>query len=362
MNDSQSNRKSNNLDRINVAQEPKEDALTTLIEENQELSNQYEEIVARANTLAVEVEIARLEFDQIFDAVGDPLWVVDEENNILRINKSFLDHLKLEHKSAALGKKCYEILASPICQTEKCPMTRIKKGSKRVEMDIELEMIAGDNSAYWLTGTPLYGLAGETLGVVEHFKEITERKSHEKALKDANKELEKLAVTDGLTQLANRRVFDEALQKEWLRMRRDQQPLSVILSDIDSFKRYNDHYGHQEGDVCLKEVANCIQASVCRPGDMVARYGGEEFVVILPNTASDGAFQVAEKIRSSIASLKREHARSDVAEFVTISLGVATIIPPVNGGNPEGLVKTADDALYASKEAGRNRVTVRDLG
>jgi diguanylate cyclase (GGDEF)-like protein len=112
----------------------------------------------------------------------------------------------------------------------------------------------------------------------------------------------------------------------------------------------------------LNAVAECIKTSVQRSADLVARYGGEEFVIILPNTNSDGAFRVAERIRIAIFSLKLAHSRSDMDDYVTISSGVATIIPTMNGGNPQGLVKTADDALYASKEAGRNFVTVRDLG
>ncbi len=337
------------------------DELKALKEENQDLLDMYEEVYSRANMLTVEAEIARLEFDQIFDAVGDPVWVIDEENTILRVNKAFIDILNLKNKTAVIGKKCHEILASPICRTENCPTQRIKKGNRRTESDIELEITKGNFYPFWLTGTPLFGLASEIIGVVEQFKDITERKKHEKALENANMELEKLAVTDGLTQLANRRIFDETLQKEWLRMRRVQQPISVILSDIDFFKRYNDHYGHPQGDACLQAVADCIKNSVQRPADMVARYGGEEFVIILPDTPSDGAFKVAEKIRTNVSSLKREHAGSEVNDFVTLSLGVATIIPPMKGVHPDDLVKTADDALYASKDAGRNTVTVRDL-
>ena len=171
-----------------------------------------------------------------------------------------------------------------------------------------------------------------------------------------------LAVTDELTQLANRRIFDESLRKEWLRMRREQHPLSVIIGDIDFFKRYNDYYGHQKGDACLKAVAECIKSSVHRSTDIVARYGGEEFVVLLPNTPSDGAFRVAEKMRTNVASMNREHTRSKVQNYVTISLGVATLVPPMDGGNPEKLVKMADDALYASKDAGRNLVMVKKPG
>ena len=330
-----------------------EDELNAAKRENEELLSQYEEAFARANMLTVEAEIARLEFDQIFDAVGDPLWVVDNKYRILRVNKSFVDLLNLKNKKDALDKKCYEVLASPICRTKDCPMKRIRNGKRRVELDIELEIAEGNVNPFWLTGTPLFGLTYEIIGIVEHFKEITKRKSHEKALEDANKKLETLAVTDGLTQLANRRIFDETIQKEWQRLRRDRQPLSVILGDIDYFKSYNDHYGHQEGDACLKAVAECIKNSVHRAADMVARYGGEEFVILLPNTPSDGAFHIAEKIRTSVSSMEREHVGSKVKGFVTISLGIATIIPPKSEDSPAVLVKAADEALYASKAAGR---------
>jgi diguanylate cyclase (GGDEF)-like protein/PAS domain S-box-containing protein len=337
-----------------------EDELNSLKKENEYLLNQYDEVFSQLNTLVVEAEIAHLEFDQVFDAVGDPLWVVSNDCTILRINKSFINLSGLERKSDAIGNKCYEILASPICRTKNCPLKKIKYGRRRVELDIELKITNGNRHPFWLTATPLFGVANEIIGVVEQFKEITERKNYEKALKKANLKLERLAVTDGLTQLANRRMFDETLKKEWLRMRRDQQPLSVIVGDIDFFKNYNDYYGHQEGDACLKAVAGCIKSSVQRSGDMVARYGGEEFVVLLPNTPSDGAFRVAEKMRIAVSSMNHEHARSKVQNFVTISLGVATLVPPMNGDNPEDLVKLADDALYASKKAGRNLVTVRD--
>ena len=338
-----------------------EDELISLKKENEDLLNQYDDVFSQLNTLVVEAEIAHLEFNQIFDAVGDPLWVVSNDYTILRINKSFINLFDLESKSVAIGKKCYEVLASPICQTINCPLKKIKNGRRRVELDVELQIANGNIHPFWLTAKPLFGVANEIIGAVEQFKEITERKNYEEALKKANLKLERLAVTDGLTQLANRRMFDESLKNEWLRMRRDQQPLSVIIGDIDFFKRYNDYYGHQEGDACLKAVAGCIKSSIHRSSDMVARYGGEEFVALLPNTPSEGALRVAERMRTAVSSMNHEHARSEVQNCVTISLGVATLVPPVNGGNPEDLVKLADDALYASKEAGRNLVTVKDF-
>jgi diguanylate cyclase (GGDEF)-like protein len=166
----------------------------------------------------------------------------------------------------------------------------------------------------------------------------------------ANTVLERLATMDGLTQLANRRCFDETIQREWLRARLETQPVSVILGDVDYFKLYNDHYGHQGGDECLKAVANCLQTSLLRPGDFIARYGGEEFVVILPNTDSDGAQKVAENLRSAVLALKREHKLSKVNQYVTMSFGVASVVPKNKGFGFEDLIRSADDCLYASQK------------
>ena len=335
-----------------------EDERDTLQHENVELTEQYEELAAQVNQLTVSAEIARLEFDQIFNAVGDPLWVVDKEYTVLRINNAFVSLLGLDNKNVAIGKKCYDLRPSDLCLTQECPLQRIARGERRIELDFELEDGQGRKVPYWITATPLRGLARETIGAVIHYKDIKDRKRAEKALKNANRQLEKLAAIDGLTQLANRRTFDATLQKEWSRMRREQQPLSVILSDIDFFKGYNDRYGHQTGDECLQAVAECIKDCLQRPGDLAARYGGEEFVAILPNTPSDGALYVAETMRKAVFAMDRPHADSKIADVVTLSLGIATIIPPPEGGDAKNLVAAADAALYQSKADGRNRVTV----
>lgn len=339
-----------------------EDELKALRNENQELADEYETLITQVNQLTVEAEVARLEFDQIFNAVGDPVWVIDRENKVLRMNNAFVDLLELKSARAGIGKKCYDLLPSERCLTPQCPLQCIRKGEKRLEMDVELEITQGRKVPFWMTGTPLYGLARETIGAVIQCKDITDRKRDEEALRQANRKLEKLATIDGLTQLANRRAFDDTLEKEWRRMRRNQQPLSVILSDIDFFKRFNDHYGHQAGDDCLKAVAQSIQGCLQRPADLAARYGGEEFVVILPNTPSAGAMHVAEIIRAAVEALQWPHAQSEVAAVVTLSLGGATIVPPLDGGKAGDIVKMADQALYESKEAGRNSVTAKDLG
>jgi len=334
-----------------------EQQLAELKEENRTLSDLFEEAIARANSLTMEAEIARLEFEQVFNSVGDATWVVNTEHNVIRINRAFLNLLGLRDKESAVAKKCYDLLPSKSCQTSKCPLEQIRKKKQRIEMDVEREINRSKTVPFLLTAMPLFGLTGELVGIVEQFKDITERKRYQEALEKANRDLEQLAAVDGLTQLANRRIFDERLEEEWLRMKREKQPFSLILCDIDFFKRYNDHYGHQLGDKCLKAVAACIKNCVHRPADIAARYGGEEFGILLPNTPFEGAYHLAEVIRLAVWEMKREHIRSKVSDSVTISLGVATVIPSAKDDSAVKLLKSADKALYASKESGRNRVT-----
>lgn len=182
----------------------------------------------------------------------------------------------------------------------------------------------------------------------------------EQALEAANEKLKVASIMDGLTQIPNRRFFDETLSKEWKRHARENKELAVILCDIDYFKPYNDTYGHQTGDKCLKEVACAIQASTLRPGDLAARYGGEEFVLILPNTNLEGAKGVAERVRKAVASLNIPHKGSVVAPYVTLSLGVAAVIPNQNG-SAHSLVELADQALYKAKEGGRNQLIGKQM-
>lgn len=173
----------------------------------------------------------------------------------------------------------------------------------------------------------------------------------------ANEQLKRIAYLDGLTQVPNRRRFEQHIQTEWRRMSREQKPLALIIGDIDFFKAYNDFYGHQAGDNCLRLVARTLMRAAKRPGDLVARYGGEEFVVVLPNTDLKGAETVAEDIRFLIRSRRIDHKKSEVDKFVTLSLGVASCIPN-NSMTTDDLVKLADDALYQAKNEGRDQVRV----
>ena len=178
-------------------------------------------------------------------------------------------------------------------------------------------------------------------------------------LEQRNRDLERLSALDTLTQIANRRRFDTVLRQEWRRAVRDESPLSLLFCDIDYFKRFNDSYGHQAGDECLVRVAQAMEETLNRPADLVARYGGEEFIALLVDTDPVGARLLADRMRARIEELQIEHRGSPVATFLTVSLGVATVIPNPTL-RPEDLVDFADRALYASKAAGRNRISTAD--
>jgi diguanylate cyclase (GGDEF)-like protein len=183
-------------------------------------------------------------------------------------------------------------------------------------------------------------------------KKIAERTS---ALEIANLQLYRLATMDGLTQVANRRYFDEYWLQQWTLLQEEKQPLSLIIMDVDYFKNYNDHYGHLAGDECLRQVAQGMSKSLMRPQDLAARYGGEEFVLVLPHTPIEGAKKVAEGITSIIYNLNLAHAESQVSDRITLSIGVACVVPNADL-TWEVPISLADKALYQAKQEGRNRI------
>lgn len=176
-------------------------------------------------------------------------------------------------------------------------------------------------------------------------------------LEKKNKELEQMVFIDGLTGIANRRYFNDISKQEWGRAIRDSQPFALIMIDIDYFKLYNDYYGHQDGDDCLRNVAQALDSALERSGDFVSRYGGEEFVAVLPNTNIEGAFVVAESICKKVADINIPHEKSEVGDRVTVSIGVGSVFPDRNSDCTE-LIAMVDEALYKAKREGRNRIVV----
>lgn len=202
-------------------------------------------------------------------------------------------------------------------------------------------------------------LTARVRSVLKLREEIKRRIERERELKSLMVKLGRMTQMDGLTGIANRRFFDETFNREWFRAQRQNASLAVLMIDIDFFKKYNDEYGHLEGDNCLKKVASAIQGSLKRPADFLARFGGEEFVVVLPSTDSRGAANIAEDIRGNIADLGIEHATSDIEDFVTVSIGVACV-QPGHDEPPEMLLNMSDQALYQAKSTGRNRIHVSE--
>ncbi len=193
---------------------------------------------------------------------------------------------------------------------------------------------------------------------INHLEKLVEQRTEE--LEERNKELDRLASLDGLTRLCNRRVFNEILNKEWKRLKREKRPLSLLFLDIDFFKQYNDFYGHQQGDECLKKIASILDEEARRPADLAARYGGEEFVILLPNTPESGAWQKATEVKHKIKEVNISHKKSKVSSHVTCSIGVATVVPN-NNFNADEFLDAADEALYEAKESGRDRAVKADF-
>ncbi len=203
-----------------------------------------------------------------------------------------------------------------------------------------------------------------TLGQLEALQEELKAYTHSlevkvsertAALQHSNAKLHRLATLDGLTQVANRRCFDDYLSEQWHQLSQFQKPLGLILLDVDFFKGYNDRYGHLAGDECLQKIAQAIAKTANRTEDLVARYGGEEFAVILPETPPQGACQVASAIIQAVEALGIPHESSSISEAVTVSAGISWLIPQAEISETS-LIETADRALYQAKQLGRNRI------
>lgn len=232
----------------------------------------------------------------------------------------------------------------------------ISQSDHGIDHEADYRALTADGGYVWVRDVVhVLREEGETVALVGFIFDISERKKMEDVLLKLNKQLESLSYHDPLTNIANRRMYDKTIEVEWARAQRHQTPLSLIVMDIDNFKQYNDHYGHVVGDECLQNVADALDGVASRPSDLLARYGGEEFALLLPDTDREAAVELAERCRKAVHHQQIKHEKSDAADVVTISSGVATMVPTLNS-SPASLFDAADKMLYQAKSNGRNRV------
>ncbi|MGK7946029.1 MAG: diguanylate cyclase, partial [Microcystaceae cyanobacterium] len=296
-------------------------------------------------------------FASAFRASPDPIAITSLANGqFIDVNRSFCDISEynpeevINHTASDLNLWVDEQACLVLCK-------KLQSEDTVCDQEVRLRAKSGEIKTLLLSAE-LIELENKPC-MLTIAKDITERQRIKQALEAANMELYRLANVDGLTQVANRRRFDESLETEWQRCYREKQYLSLIFCDVDEFKRYNDYYEHLRGDDCLIQVAKTINQGIRRATDVVARYGGEEFAVILPNTDKKGAMKVAKNIQSLMRKLKLPHANSTVSSYVTLSMGVVSLIPQADF-NPTELIRLADKGLFEAKKQGRDRIIVSD--
>jgi diguanylate cyclase (GGDEF)-like protein/PAS domain S-box-containing protein len=263
-----------------------------------------------------------------------------------------------------VGTKVYDFLHPEDIDYIKEQHEHVIKVSKTVISEVRVRKKDGNYLWFESSAHCIKDSKGTIKEILSVSRDITVRKVMEKQLKEANiklteanEKLKELSFTDSLTGISNRRYFETCLKRDWRRTQRTFKPLSLLMIDIDYFKIYNDTYGHLQGDECLKIVAQTFKDTIKRGGDLVARLGGEEFVVILPDTDEIGATKVANNLRASIEGLKIPNKLSEVMPYITISVGIASIVPSISNKYHD-LIHCADTALYNAKNKGRNRVEV----
>lgn len=235
----------------------------------------------------------------------------------------------------------------------------VSQSQAGVDHEADYRALASDGSYVWIRDVVhvVRNDDGTVEALIGFMFDISERKRTEQKLLGLQQELEELSFKDSLTKLSNRRRFDALLEEEWASAQSEQHPLSLLMIDIDFFKRYNDHLGHIQGDECLRRVALALSEGATRPRDFLARFGGEEFVIVLPDTDQQGAERVAARCRDALRAARLPHPDSPVSPLVTISIGVGTLTPSTSD-EPLHFIEAVDRFLYRAKEAGRDTVVV----
>ncbi|CAG9000070.1 MAG: hypothetical protein CENE_02059 [Candidatus Celerinatantimonas neptuna] len=288
----------------------------------------------------------------VFNASPDPIGFFDEGGSFTGGNEPFAAMFGLS-QTDLLARNVRDVLPAWEVIEHIRQNNEIIKNGKMISYE-ELVVLPDERQVWYeIRKAPYFDHSSHERGVILVARDVTERKKTEQQLADAIMQLEELSFVDGLTQIANRRSFDERLSQLWLLQEREQRELSLILLDIDCFKQYNDNYGHQQGDEALRKVASIIKETVKRGCDLVARYGGEEFAVLMPNTDLDGACSLASQLLENIALEQIEHGYSEVTGHLTISIGVSSAIPHSQRDYGE-LIEAADICLYHAKRKGRN--------
>lgn len=291
----------------------------------------------------------------ILESSPDVIALFNEERVYQACNQAYVDSMDIDMKPEQLiGKKIEDILPAHLKQRFIETDAKVLEQGETLRYIDEIMDKSGKPKWYDVVKSPYRDPSTGITGVLLLARDVTERYLTEQKLEEANQELARLSFVDGLTQVANRRRFDEQLDFVWNLHRREQNPLTVILCDIDFFKEFNDNYGHLKGDQALVDVANAFKSTLTRTSDCVARYGGEEFAFILPNTNHNGAQIIANNIHLAVKKLAIAHEFSQVSDFVTVSIGVASFTPQKKE-TPELMLSHADDALYAAKKQGRNQ-------
>ncbi|WP_159738050.1 GGDEF domain-containing protein [Vibrio atypicus] len=308
-----------------------------------------------------DTEVALAQRDTILQNIlvssPDSIGIFNENMVYQACNKPFVKALGISEVDELIGKRLQDVIPmdsySRLSETDK----KVLYEGKSLRYIDRVISSNGDFTWYDVVKSPFRDPASGTNGVLIMARDVSERYLAEQKLEEANQELERLSFIDSLTQISNRRRFDEQLETLWHLHCREQKPLTVMLCDIDYFKGFNDFYGHQRGDDALVQVAKVFRSVLPRSSDCVARYGGEEFGFILPNTTVEGAKKVAERIHQGVAKLALTHEKSGVSDVVTASIGLASLTPrPLD--QSDTIVALADSALYQAKATGRNQTCV----